>query len=186
MPHNLINLLPDEKIRALERVYVSRVFIFAAYLLVGIVVANAALLFPTHLLLSSQITAHEAALQQLNASSALVDEASFAIKLAALMKDASYIETLSVARPVGHLMSDVIGVTHKGISLTNISFQPQTGAKKESTLLLTGVAASRDTLRAYQVALQSDPSVQSATIPVSVFVSETKLPFTITLTLKPL
>jgi hypothetical protein len=178
-----INLLPEDRIRAFRRGYFFRVLALAAALLTFLALVHAILLLPTHLLLSAQISARQGQLDVLKASGVSADEAVFEARLADLAKSATRIEALGSIQPTVKVLTEILQVPHARVSLSGFSYAAPSGTKKASSAILTGVAATRDDLQAYQLALKSASFVSAADLPVSTYAKETKIPFTITLTL---
>ena len=81
-------------------------------------------------------------------------------------------------------MRAVLAISHPGITLSGFDYVPGAG-KNPGTLAISGTAATRDTLRNYQTALQSAPFAVTANLPVSAYAKDTGIPFSITVTLAP-
>lgn len=181
MQHELTNLLPYSKIRAFRREYFLRLATVSLFLLAGLIVMHGVLLTPSYIYFNEQIGAKRAQLAQLSASLASGEEQEVGTRLARVEADTEYLKRLDGLPSGTKSMRAVLAVPHVGISLTRFAF---TASDKvgESKLSISGVAASRDALQRYNLALGTLPFVSSTDLPISTFAKETDLPFLITLT----
>lgn len=179
MPDELINLLPRERRRALVRDYRLRLGVVVAWLFTALACAAALLLLPTYLLLTGNISAKEIRLANVESTLSAVDEAGVSARLAALGSAATTLIALGDTPSASAAIAAALAVPRPGIVLSNFGYVPA------AALTLSGRAATRDTLRAYQLALQSAPFARSAALPVSAYAQDTNIAFTITVTLAP-
>ncbi len=180
----LTDLLPDERRKALRRDYYLRLGTTALVLAIGLVAAALVLLVPTYVYLSGAARAKEQRLANIRAALASADETALSARLATLSTDAAILTSLSDAPSSSVYMREALAVPRPGIMLAALEYTQAIGTQS-GTLSISGIAATRDTLRNYQVALQGTPFVSSADLPVSVFAKDTNISFTITLTLTP-
>ena len=68
--------------------------------------------------------------------------------------------------------------------LSGFSYTPSSSSGS-GTIALSGISATRDALRGYQLALQGAPFARSAALPVSAYAKDANIDFTITITLSP-
>ena len=73
-------------------------------------------------------------------------------------------------------------VPHAGITLTNISITPPAVAGGAGKLIISGEAATREALRAYDLALSSLPFVSNVDLPISAYAQTSNILFSMTLT----
>lgn len=180
----LTNLLPDDRLRSLRRSYFLRLGATASVLATFLIAAYALLLLPTYMYLLNTASAKRAHLASIESSLASSDEAELSARLDALSNDAATLMALGKAPSVTGLIRDLLGVSRPGITLSGIAYTPA-GGKTPGTLAVSGTAATRDSLRQYQIALQALPFVSSADLPVSAYAQDSNIGFTITLTLAP-
>lgn len=182
MSNSLTNLLPSVRQRKLVREYYFRfgvVIIAAAIILIG---AAAVLLMPTYVFLVGSAQEKEARLAHIKTTLSVSDEAALSTRLKALSNDAAALIALSKKPSVSGAARSVLEVSRPGITISSFSYTP---GSTSNTFLITGTAATRDTLRTYQLALQAMPGATSATLPVSVYAKDASIPFTITISLAP-
>lgn len=183
MHPELINLLPEDRIRTFRRAYFLRLSALTVLLLAFLVGAHAFFLLPTHELIRAQILSHQPALAEIRSAKDNADQALYEASLAALAKSAERIKMIGASRSIIATVTQVLDVPRANVLLSGVAYAPPSGAKNAATVSLTGVAKTRDDLRQYQVALQSLPLVASADVPVTAYSQGTNIPFTIGVTL---
>lgn len=193
MSDELTNLLPDERRRALRRDYFLRLGTVSALLVAGLTIAASMLLLPTYIFLMESSRAKTAHLANAKTTHASEDEASLSKRLTALANDAATLTALANVPPASSIIRSVLAIPRFGIALTGFAYTPalptlpsqstSTAQKNKGKLAITGVATTRNALRAYQLALQAAPLVLSADLPVSAYAKDVNSVFTITLIL---
>lgn len=181
MQSEFTNLLPLERQRLLARDYFFRLGVVGVILVNMLVLIAAILLFPTYLFLTKSMNAKETHLAALASGLSLADETALSARLAALANEATILSTLGDAPSVSAILRDTLNVMHPGITLSGFIYSPSA----ESTLTISGTAATRAALRNYQLALQSAPFARSAALPVSAYAKDTDIAFNIVVTLAP-
>ncbi|MDP2594232.1 MAG: hypothetical protein Q8P36_02760 [bacterium] len=181
-----LNLLPAGRIRARLWRYISRLGTVATYLALALVVVAGILLIPTFVFLQNAETTKQARLASIESVLSSSDEAALAARLSALSRDAAILASLATTPSAIDLIRQALAVRRSGITLSGITYAPTKGSRS-STLMLSGTAASRNGLRAYQLALAITPEFANADLPVSSYAKDSDIPFTITITLvKPM
>lgn len=178
MSVNLLDLLPEDRRRKIRRAYVLRVGTVAAILGVVLVAAAAALLVPTYIYLVSSLRAQSVRLASVESTISAADQTTLGKRLATLSADATEIAQLGTTPSASALIREVLAIGRPGIVLTGMSYTPSQG-----TLALSGVAAARNDLRAYQLSLAATPRFANAALPVSSYAKDRDIPFAITITL---
>ncbi len=178
------NLLPPERQRAIFRNYLMRFSVVAAFLTVALVCAAALLLLPTYVFLAKSSVAKKGHLASIESALSAADEASLSARLSALASDATQLSALRDAPSGSAVIRQALAVPHPGVILSGFTYTP-TAPKKPGTLAISGTAATRGALRAYQLALQSTAFATSADVPVSAYAKDTDIAFAITVTLAP-
>jgi len=177
-----INLLPPDRLAALRRGYFMRLGALAALILIALLAVHAMLLIPTHEFLVRQVEAKQAELDALSGNDTSAEEAAFETRLSALSASAARIIALKNSPSASGTLMQVLQIPHANVSLTGLTYTAAQGAHA-ATVAVTGVAGTRDSLRQYQLALQNASFISAADLPVSAYAQDTKIPFTIQLTL---
>jgi len=186
MRNELTNLLPLDRQRALSREYLFRIGVIIAVLTTALTFSAAVLLIPTYVLLEESANAKNMQLTKTTATLSSADERALSARLTALSSNAATLVALSHTPSVSATVRAVLAIARPGITLSGFSYAPSSGAGKDSgTIGLSGVSATRDALRSYQLALQSAPFALSAALPVSAYAKDANIAFTITVTLSP-
>lgn len=184
MTSDLTNLLPGERHRTLRREYFWRLAVVAAVLGTVLIAAAAILLLPTYLYLSNEVSARTNRLATVSTALASSDEAELLGRLNALSQDTATLAKLGTAPSASAVVSEVLAVPRPGITLSNISYTPAVG-NTAASMVISGMAATRDSLRSYQLALQSTSFAQSVDLPVSAYAKDSNISFGITITFSP-
>lgn len=184
MHGELTNLLPPERQRTLSRTYFARLSIVVAAFVILLTLASAALLLPTYVFLSQSAESKAKRLSAINAALATSDEAVLSERLAALTKDATTLTSLADRPSASETARAILAVPRPGVALSGFSYSIEPGSFVRS-ISLSGIAASRDALRRYQLALENSPTVTSASLPVSAYAKDADISFTIAVSFAP-
>lgn len=184
MHNELINLLPQERQRALYREYVMRICVIIAIFTATLTLSAGVLLIPTYVFLNGNEKIKKMNLAQIESTLSSTNEAALLERIANLSANADTIIALSNSASVSSIFREMLSVSRPGISISGISFVPPTG-KNPRTITISGLSATRDSLRNYQLALQETPLVLSATLPVSAYAKDNNIAFVITIILTP-
>jgi Tfp pilus assembly protein PilN len=177
----LTNLLPRSNINAFRRGYFLRVAALGCGMLAGLVVLHGLLLLPSYIFAHSEVKRESAQLATLNASLNTSEEAQVRKRLGQLSTNVAYLNTLATTTTASAVLRAVLAAPRTGITLSGFTFTPATPGK-QGTMGISGMAATRDTLRAYALALGALPFVTNADLPISAYAKDSNIPFTITLT----
>lgn len=178
-----INLLPPERQHAYRQDYVLRLGSVIFMLWTSLVAVAALLLFPMFVFLTGNAHTKEARLAMLDAALSVSDEKLLTAQLDALSSDTKTLLALSSAPSVTETLRTVLAIKHPGVMLSALTYTPASGAKRVRTISISGIAATRDALRSYQLALAEAPLIASTDLPVSVYAKETDIAFTIAVAL---
>jgi Tfp pilus assembly protein PilN len=179
MRNALMNLLPPDRARAARRNYFLRLAAVGALALAVVIALHAVMLIPSYAYLAEDIRGKAARADDL-AAALTPEEKAASSALATLSADAAHLSQLSSMPTMSGAVRLVLSVPHGGIALTGFAFAPQNASAR--TMQFTGTASTRDSLRAYVVALQGEPWISDASLPISAYAQDTNLPFTISLT----
>ena len=177
-----LDLLPPERRRALHRAYLMRLVTVSAVIGAILAAAAAALLIPTYTYLLQAKETSSARLADASKNLAAVEGTDLAKRLEALEGDARAIAALATSTPGSALVRTLLSVPRPGVVVSDIEYTPAPPARA-ATVAVSGVAATRNDLRAYQLSLQGAPGIAGADLPVSSYAKDQDLPFTITITL---
>lgn len=184
MHSELTNLLPLSRQHLLAREYHFRLGVVAVSLFITLVLAAAVLLVPTYIFLTRDVQAKEVRLASIKSTLSSSDGVALSTRLAALSSDAERLTALSNNLSASGVLRLALAVSRPGVILSGLTYTPAIG-KTSGTLILSGTAATRDSLRNYQLALQNASFAQLVELPVSAYAKDTNITFTITVTLTP-
>ncbi len=184
MSDGLTNLLPSERRVRVAREYRYRLGVIIASLITLLSFAAAVLLLPTYVFLTGSVAAKSVRLASIRTSLSSSDQASLSARLSVLSSDTAALTALSSASSASGVIRAILAVSRPGITLSGFTYAPASD-DKAGTIALSGMAATRDALRSYQLALQEAPLVRSADLPVSAYAKDTNILFTVTTTLAP-
>lgn len=184
MNDELTNLLPPERQRALSREYRLRLGVVMVVLLTTLTIVAGLLLVPTYVFLTQNVAAKQVTLANVESILSSSDEKALRAHLAALSSDATTLIALGKTPSASAILRAALAVARPGITLSGFSYTPA-AMKTQGTLTISGSAVARDTLRSYQLALQSAPFITTADLPVSAYAKDADIPFVITATLTP-
>ena len=181
MASELTNLLSFDRIRAFRRTYFLRLATLAVFVTAVLIVVHGILLVPSYFYAKEQAAIHQAHLAEIEAASEREGGESIAARFAALNEKAvRALELLDIPSASASLRS-VLALPRPGITVTRFTFAAPNASGKEGQMTVSGIAATRDALREYHVALQSLSFVEHADLPLGAYASEREIPFTITL-----
>jgi hypothetical protein len=184
MTEELTNLLPQERQHALMHDYRLRLGTVVLALIILLMLAAALLLLPTYVFLTGSANAKDAHLTSVRSALSSSDQVALTARLAALSTSATALIALADRPAVTKIIGSILAISRPGVTLSGFTYTPAEG-KNLNTLSVTGMAATRDALRGYQLALGGAPSVRSANLPVSAYAKDANIDFTITLTITP-
>ncbi len=184
MKNNRTNLLPEERQKTLRREYFLRLGTVAMVFLIALVSFAAILISPTYVFLLRNAHAKNVQLMNIVLNASSTNNSLLFTQIGALSDSAKTLEGLSDVPSVSETFRAVLAVPHPGITLSGFSYTV-TSNKKANKLAISGVSATRDALRNYQMALQSMSFTDSADLPVSVYAKDSNINFTITVALAP-
>lgn len=184
MQNEFTNLLPPERQRALARDYYLRLGVVVIILLSILIFAAAVMLLPTYVFLTQSMSAKGARLATIESSLSSANEKELSARLAALASDAEILTALASTPSASRIIRTALAVPRPGVTLSGFGYTPAV-KKVPGTLTISGIAATRDALRSYQLALQGAAFALSAVLPVSAYAKDNNITFVITVTLSP-
>jgi hypothetical protein len=187
MRNQLTNLLPRERRDVLRVHYWERFVVIGCFMAMALLGVAGVLLLPSYVLLSKHEETKQQQLSALAGNTSTLDERQLSKRLTSLTANVRTLIDLADEPSISHLMRSILTAHLTGITLTSFTYTPdKEGAKPvPGSLIVTGVAATRETLRTFQMTLQALPFVGTAALPVSAYAQSSAIPFTITVTLKP-
>lgn len=177
----LINLLPPERSLGLTREYYLRLATLGALVVAFLAFSAMLLLLPTYYYLTTALATKRADLALRAAPPEVSGE--FAVEEAALASRIAIVEAVQTNASASTLVRDMLAVSRRGVRVQNLNYTPKV-AEKPGILLVSGVADTRESLRAYQNALLGAAFAAAAELPVAAYAKDTNIPFTITVTLR--
>lgn len=179
MNSNLTNLLPEDRVRSLRRLYASRLAVVSLFLLAGVIVIHGVLLLPTYVHLMSTVHDRTIILTALTENLGGSEEQEIQARVDVLSEDARYLARLAEIPKASAAIAAVVELPRQGITLTGFSFSPT--ASGGAVMSSTGRADTRESLRAYENSLKAVPFVESVELPISAYAKERDIDFTVTL-----
>ncbi len=184
MRNELTNLLPPKRQRALLRDYFLRLGAIGVVLLGVLIFSATLLLVPTYLFLVDSAHAKETRLAATESTISSLNDSGLSVRLAALTSDAAALTALANTPSASGVIRSILAISRPDVTLSGFTYTP-TVAGTQGTIAVSGIAATRDALRNYQLALQGAAFAISATLPVSTYAMGANIAFTITVTLAP-
>lgn len=182
MSHDMINLLPPSRSRAFRRNYFIRLTTVGFVLLTVLVIIHGILLLPSYLYASAEVRAETTELAATSATSDATTSSAEA-ELSALKNDATYLSRLGTAPSASGAVRAVLSVPHPGITLVDITYTPPaSGNPASGKIVLAGMAATREELRAYDLALTGSSFIAGVDLPISAYAEDTNISFSMTVT----
>jgi|SRR3989344_505444 len=182
--NQLIDLLPLERQQALSRKYFMRVCVVATVFVTILTVVAGALLVPNYIFLTQSISAKQGQLANVDSILSSTNESALSEHLETLFGESAQIIALGNAPSASATIRTVLAIPRPGVSLSGFEYSRADG-KIPGALIVSGIAATRDALRSYQVELSGAPFAAAANLPVSAYAKDTNIAFNITVTLAP-
>lgn len=136
---------------------------------------------PTFILINAQIQAVELTAEKEAAKEDIIKQADEDVKHTQVLL-AQLKKTVVRQREID-IVSEIEKSTSENVELKNFSIDNM-GVKTDS-ILVQGVAKTREDLARFKSALVASPMFDKAEVPIADLVRDTDLPFTVTLTLTP-
>lgn len=176
-----MNLLPDTRKQILARVYLVHLVVVTALVLSAVLLVHVALSVPALVHVSAQVRDNTITLEGLTAQLAGSQVQQVSDRVTALTERATYLAQSAKQGTASSALRTIVSVSHPGIRLTSLSYTQATASGK-AKMTLTGVASSREALRAYVNTLSALPYVAQASLPISAYAKETDIEFSLMLT----
>lgn len=178
----MLNLLPSQQKIAIQKEYSARRYIVAFGFVISVLAISLALLSPSYFstrtrakIAGDELKFVKQAIDAELPSAELVSELSAAVKHAEALKP--------LAKPVSvYELVRIFEGKPKTIKISDISFSDQTGDRPVFTL--RGMAQDRESLTAFGRTLESRVEFESVDLPISNFVKERDIDFSMTIALK--
>ncbi len=176
----MINLISPKGHTAMKHEYILRVATMYGFLLSGVFIASAALMIPTYVLTSTQLTGARDEGNRMAETKQKFDAAFGEIRIAntvmvQLRKESSTVDISSV-------IEEVVRVAPRGIAFT--TFQATREGVVLKSMLIQGVADNRTALASFKNALEGSEYFSQALVPISDLARDSELPFVLTVTLE--
>ena len=172
----MINLLPPEDKKTVEREYLFRLVSAYIFLVSTAVFIGAVLLLPSYFFASTQEKAAEAELIQLESSSESIEREAISEQLLETKEKLVTLTSVKDKEPIFTLIDTISTYSGRGVDVSNVSY---TRGDSESRLSVGGVAATRDALLRFQRSLEEDERFNDVQFPVSILAEEEDIKFTI-------
>lgn len=181
MSRDLTNFLSEEKKRAFRERYLARVLTVGVCMLLVVLLAHIALMFPTYMFVRQEHDVKAKHLAEITHSAEQSQQEEISRRIASLHNNLKRLNTFTAEPHSMPKIKSVLGVAREGIHITSVSSELPGEGGGTFTMRVIGTADTREGLRAYQLALSSLPFVTSADLPLSAFAKESEIPFSITI-----
>lgn len=178
----MINLIPPEGEKAVRREYLLRTGATAACIIGFVFLVLSGSLLPTYILTGVHIKEYQEKVDAEKDIAQVFQDAEKEVKLSEELL--TQLKSGSSSRSVSELIRAVEEKTPQGITFK--AFQMNTAKRGADTLLVQGVAATREDLVRFKNTLKEVPLFEKVEIPIADLARDTSLPFSITITLKPM
>lgn len=182
MNTNLTNLLPPSRTRRIRHGYLLRLLTVALLLGAFVVVVHGLLLLPAYLHVSAEVRERTEERARLTANTGTPEERAVQSRIEALRGDISHLSRLGETPTASAVLERVLLVPNDGVGVQGIAYSAPISATSTGRMVLSGTAATRESLRSYVSALEEVPGVGEVELPISAYAKETAIPFSITLT----
>lgn len=179
MNEELTNLLPDDRKKALRRLYAIRLSSIVVYLLSFLILSTVALRIPVYLYQFQKMNLQKQELALVTSRLNDTQGKEVSVRFKALNDNIAYLSRLATTTSITTASAAILAIPHQGVIISGFSYIPQTKSTGER-MTLTGRAATRESLRQYVSALSSQS--RNADLPISSYAKETDIPFSITVT----
>ncbi len=174
----MINLLPPNEKRELDREYRLRRVALALSAAIGLVAAALIMMAPIYI-----TTAFKSRTINAGIASAVAKDASDELQYKKQIDEAKFLLKLLKPQDQGETASAIIAMLTADktseIKITSISYtQNAPGA----TVVVQGMAKTREDLSAYTTTLSQEKSIKNVDVPVSNFTKDTDISYTFTIT----
>lgn len=178
MASNTTDLLPHDRVRALRRFYFARLSVVACAVLACAVLVHGVLLVPAYLSARQHERAQREMIAVLDQSLAGSEERAIQERVRALAEGATRLTQAAALPKAAPTIAAVAALPREGISLTGFSFSAQ---GETPSLSVSGIAASRESLRAFEQTLSTQPFIATVDLPIGAYARERDIDFTIVL-----
>ncbi len=172
----MINLLPQEQQKVLQKEYHFRRAAVAMYFVNAILLIAVILLIPSYVLVTYRAEATipiQNSNEQAKRTALATEVANDNIILTALTPPAASI-------PPSSSIFLIMGDVPAGDSVTSIDYEP--GSAAPFSITVGGIAASRESLLSFVEALRREPTIDSVNLPISNFASDADIHFSFIVT----
>lgn len=184
----MINLLPTEEKKKVRTIYRARVAVVVLIFLTVLALLSLASLAPSYFAASSKYDAASLASEITESENKMLKE-----DLESMAKEANKAAALLSSQnadlsPRG-VFSEIVSLKQSGIRITGLSYSIAVAAKKgeqqsrEKRIAVSGAAETRESLLSFMDTLKSKDLFASADLPISNFVKERDLDFSINILL---
>ena len=179
----IINVLPLKEKKSLLKEYYLRLVIVCLFLLTALSFLATFLLIPSYVLSKTKVQVLTNSLNSLNNQHQGLSEADLTSSINDINSTLGLLNSGVNSRNIyDQVFSAILSLRPQGVIISQISYAEPLANK--NILTLQGIASDRTSLKAFQVALESSPTVSNVDLPISDFTSKTDIDFTITLTMK--
>jgi Tfp pilus assembly protein PilN len=176
----MINLIPHKGQVALKHEYTLRVASVYGFMLGGVFLASTALLVPTYVLTSTQLSVAQDESSNIEETRAAFDSAFGEIKVANTVMAQLRKEQDAIA--ISTVIEEIVKSAPHEVTFT--TFQTTREGVRLKEIRVQGIAKNRIALSTFKNAIEASPLFLQALVPIADLARDTDLPFVITITLE--
>lgn len=176
----MINLIPPQGQKKLQREYLFRSTIVFSILFGFVFLLLFAALIPTYVLVSAQINALTTS--SLQDSSKAEQYTKIESETKSLEKIISQLEKATSTKQVSPLIDEVVAITPDGVTVQSFTISEEKGIVQK--VQLQGTARTRSSLVQFRNALEGSSYFKKADVPLSDLAKDSDLPFNISVLLR--
>lgn len=177
----MINLLPQERKKKLEREYLFRVGITYLLFLIAALIIGAIALLPTYFFAHAKESVVYKQVDELKATTQSNETSQVKADLLSVKERLSALAQGEDRTSFYHVIDTLASHTNTAISFSNISYTRGAG-NTPTSLSLGGTAATREALTSFTQALKDDELFDSVVLPVSSLAKDKDIEFHIDIT----
>ncbi len=180
---NMINVLPEEYKHSLKKEFYARISIVGFLMIACTGIIFTVLLIPSYLLISTKAHAAETKLEGLKEAFALAGTPLASDTVSKINHALGFFSPTEPEITPIQLLDFISSVLPRRIVLDQIGISK---IEKSYQVVLTGFADNRDALLSFSALLKKDPRIADVILPLSSFISNQNLQFSLTLTTVPI
>jgi len=176
------NLLSKTEKKEIKKLYYTRLLAVGFLILGFVALAGSALILPTLLLTKSNERVLTERTNSLASKETTGLEKSLSATVADINTRLSVFDTVTPKSPlIGTVINSVLNAKSSAITIQQITTSPIPKKSTDIAVVITGIAKDRESLLAFSGRLQKIEGLSNVTVPISSFLKNSNMSFTINL-----